>query len=233
MTILASSSIYSTNTRRFERRAPTARVLLLQCFLLFDRAAGFLPPRPQISHAAARRAGQGRPALRRYGSGVSRPRHEVRHHAHAPRTDCGVDGTYASRSTAASRSSPAAAQRCAEGAGLDGGDRGRSTIERAVHRTADTKLHRCHDPRTALPIPREFTPLDGRDPRHRSVGAKWPPAASAPRISARPVDNFKPVVFDQFHAAGDTWIPRRVRWQRASQLLVACAAAPPGAAGLP
>jgi hypothetical protein len=35
---------------------------------------------------------------------------------------------------------------CAEGAGLDGGDRGRSTIKRAVHHSADTKLHRCHGP---------------------------------------------------------------------------------------
>src|SRR4051812_48506530 len=48
--------------------------------------------------------------------------------------ECGADGTYARRSTVASRSSPAAAQRCAEGAGLDGGDRGRSTITCAVHR---------------------------------------------------------------------------------------------------
>lgn len=46
-------------------------------------------------------------------------------------TEYGVDGTYAQRSTATSRSSPVAAQRCAEGAGLDGGDRGRSTIKGA------------------------------------------------------------------------------------------------------
>jgi hypothetical protein len=32
-------------------------------FLLFDRAAGFLPPRPQISNAGARRSCQGRPSL--------------------------------------------------------------------------------------------------------------------------------------------------------------------------
>jgi hypothetical protein len=49
-----------------------------------------------------------------------------------PQTDEGVEGTYARRSTAASRSSPAAAQRGAEGAGLDGGDRGRSTIKGVV-----------------------------------------------------------------------------------------------------
>jgi len=48
------------------------------------------------------------------------------------RTDYDVEGTNARRSTAASRSSPRAAQRCAEGAGLDGGDRGRSTIKGAV-----------------------------------------------------------------------------------------------------
>jgi hypothetical protein len=49
-----------------------------------------------------------------------------------PRTDDDVEGTYARRSTAAARSSPSAAQRGAEGAGLDGGDRGRSTINGAV-----------------------------------------------------------------------------------------------------
>jgi hypothetical protein len=47
-------------------------------------------------------------------------------------TDCGVDGTYALRSAVAGRSSPEAAQRCAEGAGLDGAAYGRSTISRAV-----------------------------------------------------------------------------------------------------
>ena len=36
---------------------------LLLRFLLFDRAAGFLPPRPQISNAGARRSCQGRPSL--------------------------------------------------------------------------------------------------------------------------------------------------------------------------
>ena len=50
----------------------------------------------------------------------------------APRTNYDVEGTYARRSTAASLSSPAAAQRGAEGAGLDGGQRGRSTIKGAV-----------------------------------------------------------------------------------------------------
>ena len=38
----------------------------------------------------------------------------------------------------------AAAQRCAEGAGLDGGDRGRSTITRAVHRSRFHR-HRSED----------------------------------------------------------------------------------------
>src|SRR6516165_12620681 len=44
---------------------------LLSClgpFLLFDRAAGFLPPRPQISDAVARRSCQGRPSLRHGGA---------------------------------------------------------------------------------------------------------------------------------------------------------------------
>jgi hypothetical protein len=37
---------------------------LLLRFLLFDRATGFLPPRPWVSHADARRGCQGRPSLR-------------------------------------------------------------------------------------------------------------------------------------------------------------------------
>src|SRR5262249_2260414 len=63
--------------------------------------------------------------------------------------------------------------------------------------------------RTPHPLPREFTPLDGRDPRarqqHRSVGASGHPTASAPRISTRPLDNFKPVGFDQFHFSDDRY----------------------------
>jgi hypothetical protein len=43
-----------------------------------------------------------------------------------------VDGTYALRSAVAVRSSPKAAQRCAEAAGLDGGAHDRSTISSAV-----------------------------------------------------------------------------------------------------
>ena len=39
----------------------------LGSFLLFDRAAGFLPPRPWISDAGARRGCQGRPSLRHRG----------------------------------------------------------------------------------------------------------------------------------------------------------------------
>jgi len=35
---------------------------------LFDRAAGFLLPRPQISHADARRSCQGRPSFRHRGT---------------------------------------------------------------------------------------------------------------------------------------------------------------------
>jgi putative transposase len=50
-------------------------------------------------------------------------------------TDCTVDGTYARRSTVASRSSPAAARRCAEGAGREGDERNRSIITCAVRRT--------------------------------------------------------------------------------------------------
>ena len=39
----------------------------LGSFLLFDRPAGFLPPRPWISDAGARRGCQGRPSLRHRG----------------------------------------------------------------------------------------------------------------------------------------------------------------------
>jgi hypothetical protein len=42
-------------------------------------------------------------------------------HAAFCETDCTVDGTYARRSTVASRSGPEAAQRCAAGAGLCAG----------------------------------------------------------------------------------------------------------------
>jgi hypothetical protein len=40
-----------------------SRFLDLTSFLLFDRAAGFLPPRPQISDADARSGGQGWPVF--------------------------------------------------------------------------------------------------------------------------------------------------------------------------
>jgi Ketopantoate hydroxymethyltransferase len=49
---------------RVDHRAST-RSSLLRFFLLFDRAAGFLPSRPQIPSADARRSCQGRPAVRR------------------------------------------------------------------------------------------------------------------------------------------------------------------------
>src|SRR5271165_4182412 len=46
--------------------------------------------------------------------------------------------------TAASRSGPAAARRCAEGAELDGNDRGRGIITRAVHRNIQcAHMHTC------------------------------------------------------------------------------------------
>jgi hypothetical protein len=48
----------------------------LSPFLQFDRAAGFLPSRPQISDAAARKGAvkAGRHLCRKAPSGVSRPR---------------------------------------------------------------------------------------------------------------------------------------------------------------
>ena len=71
---------------------------------------------------------------------------QVRIIAYPRKTDCGVDGIHAQHSTVASRSSPEAASRCAEGAGLDGGDRGRRTITCAVHctrRSSQPQFHRC------------------------------------------------------------------------------------------
>src|SRR5262249_40302400 len=88
-------------------------------------------------------------------------------HDHAPcQTDCGVIGTNAKRSTATSRSSPAAAWRCAEGAGLDGGDRSRSTINRAVHRVAENQLHRRYGSDRLFAYITNLHLLDRRD--HRS-----------------------------------------------------------------
>ena len=91
-------------------------------------------------------------------------------HDRAPRqTDCGVIGTNAKRSTVASRSSPNAAPRCAEGAGLDGGDRGRSTINRAVHRAADNQLHRRYGSDRLVPCITNLHQLDRRDRAMREV----------------------------------------------------------------
>src|SRR6516164_9708709 len=60
------------------------------------------------------------------------------------------------------RQRPAAAQRCAEGAGLDGVDRGRSTISCAVHRTSDmltTSLTRADASMSTFTTPRIYTCL--------------------------------------------------------------------------
>jgi hypothetical protein len=59
------------------------------------------------------------------------------------------------------RQRPAAAQRCAEGAGLDGVDRG-STISCAVHRTSDmltTSLTRADASMSTFTTPRIYTCL--------------------------------------------------------------------------
>ena len=60
------------------------------------------------------------------------------------------------------RQRPAAAQRCAKGAGLDGGDRGRSTMSCAVHRTSDTlttSLTRADASMSTFTAPRIYTCL--------------------------------------------------------------------------
>jgi hypothetical protein len=72
--------------------------------------------------------------------------------AYPRKTHCDADGIHAQRSTAASRSSPEAAPRCAEGAELDGGG-GRRTITCAVH---------CTD--ACLRYFTNLYQLDGHDP---------------------------------------------------------------------
>ncbi len=114
-------------------------------------------------------------------------------------TDCGVDGTNAQRSAEAPRSSPAAAQRCAEGAGLDGGASDRSTIGRAVHYRgpAIAPLPRINRGRQALgrlSCDPNLHHIDGRDlrrARNRDVDA----AAAADfalrhRVAGRTVGDF-------------------------------------------
>src|SRR5690349_17062652 len=103
---------------------------------------------------------------------VSRSRsHARRDRGHrdgsGPRTtDCVVDGFYAKRSVAVAGSSPAAAQRRAEGAGLDPGAADRSTIQRAVKcdptqsQTESTAAHRLGTARGYTPNPHQ---IDGRD----------------------------------------------------------------------
>ena len=91
------------------------------------------------------------------------------------KTDCGHDGTYAHRSTVASRSSPAAAQRGAEGAGLDGGDHGRSTIIQAVYlyQTIESSINstRADTPIKAFATSRIYTSLTDTTPAPAPAGA--------------------------------------------------------------
>ena len=88
--------------------------------------------------------------------------------------DRGVDGTNAQRSAGASRSSPAAAQRCAEGAGLDGDAPDRSTIGRAVHHSG---LETAESPRSPsfgrLSYAANLHQLDGRDRAASQNQAKY------------------------------------------------------------
>ena len=81
--------------------------------------------------------------------------------------DCGVDGIYAQPSTVTPPSSPAAAQRCAEGAGLDGGEHGRSTISHAVHHTrlcVDLNSTGAETPMNASDTSRIYTRLTDATP---------------------------------------------------------------------
>jgi len=98
-------------------------------------------------------------------------------------TDKDLDGTDAQRSVAASRSGPAAAQRCAKGAGLDGGDVLRSTIRRAVTRNPPRQIAEFHQGGRAqggLHYTKNLHQLDGRDRMvcyRRAAGARWKASA--------------------------------------------------------
>ena len=102
-------------------------------------------------------------------------------------TDRGVDGVNATRSVAPPGSSPEAAQRCAEGAGLDAGGAHRSTIKRAV---------------TCGPPPIEHNP-----PR---LAGSEPPAAT-PQISTRLTDvtHSRPSGSDRYPSAAALPLGRR------------------------
>jgi hypothetical protein len=65
-----AASILPFSNRRHERKhfLSCRLAFLLGPFLLFDRAAGFLLPRPRISDADARRSCQGRPSLSHRGA---------------------------------------------------------------------------------------------------------------------------------------------------------------------
>ena len=86
-------------------------------------------------------------------------------HDHASyQANCGVIGTIAKRSTAPSQSSPAAVWRCAGGAGLDGGEHGRSTITDAIRRAIRTQFHRSRRTNRCFNYITNLHQLDGRDP---------------------------------------------------------------------
>jgi hypothetical protein len=76
--------------------------------------------------------------------------------------------------TVAPPSSPAAAQRCAEGAGLDGDEHGRSTISRAVHRARSCSRSQFPPvlgrPMSASDTPRIYTRLTDATSAASSIG---------------------------------------------------------------
>jgi len=96
--------------------------------------------------------------------------------------DCGVDGTYALRSAVAVRSSPAAAERCAKGAGLDGMAHGRSTITRAV--TQGYLLHLRQAADRYIKYTAKLHQLDGRYPRLRIAESPKPEGDKSVNIDA-------------------------------------------------
>jgi hypothetical protein len=115
---------------------------------------------------------------RRWQSSLHRPmkpgpsRSQPPHDHASYQTNCGVIGTIAKRSTAPSQSSPAAVWRCAGGAGLDGGEHGRSTITDAIRREIRTQFHRSRRTNRCFNYITNLQQLDGRDHGIRCIPAQ-------------------------------------------------------------
>jgi hypothetical protein len=103
-------------------------------------------------------------------------------HSQLQAIHCAIERQDAQRSVGAPLSSPEAAQRCAEGAGLDSGDPGRSTIGHAVDRaplqrhplqTISTNAAAPQPPQLQSRISTSLTDVTRRRARNRSACIKF------------------------------------------------------------